>query len=673
MCGIAGILRISRASASPQRASSHAIPESIPESWLDTLDASIAQRGPDGRGRVRDSTHINGRTITIALVQRRLSILDHAGGRQPMVALGGDITSSAPPLLHHGPSAEAHAPCTYQPLPDRDLVATVFNGCIYNHRALRPQLQAAGHTFASDHSDTEVLLHGVRAWGEHLSDHLDGMYAVALWQRSHGTLALLRDGAGEKPLYAATLTIDGDEVLAFSSSAAGILAWMKLVGHTPRIDPLGAALWLKHGYWPRLPVQGLIEITPGATHIFAPDRDIAAALATPRRQLIPRDFGRTSAQPEAPLTPANVQAMLSSAIVSRLDADVPIGCFLSGGVDSSVVAAVAQQALAASGRRLRTFNVRMPDERFDESPFAQMVAKHLGTDHTELTCETSAARDLQALIAQLGLPFGDSSLLPTYWVSAAARKHVTVALGGDGGDELFGGYARYQANAAMARWTWLTPAARALPAALASRLGGNIGRITTALRNAGYDDLHSNLRTPHIQALFGADRASQLLVQAYAQRNVGPDARQDDFALYLPLDLMRKVDTASMSVALEVRAPLLERGLVGRALRATLSDVFAGEGRKGLLRQVARSLVPAEAIDRKKQGFGVPMGRWLREDFGGLRTLMLERFNTPDPWPGLDLSKQAALAMLAEHDAQSKDHGQRLYALTVLSLWLAKL
>ncbi len=664
MCGIAGILRVSTRGDAGLRPARVA----IPEAWLDALDTSIAQRGPDGRGRFRDrGVRGDGAAVDVALVQRRLSILDHAGGRQPMVATDGGGADVGGGELFHGPSASAEAWCGYEQVRSGPgLVAVVFNGCIYNHRALRAGLVGAGHVFASDHSDTEVLLHGWRAWGAGLGGELDGMFAFAVWDRAAGVLALARDQAGEKPMYASIFSHDGDEVLAFGSSCAGVARVMRLAGVPVVVDAVGVGMWLKHGYWPRLPVN-ISEVEPGATHVISAGASAGHALAKPACVLVPAGFGKE--HDRGPISAAEVQSLLLGAVHGRLDADVPIGCFLSGGVDSSVVAAVAQAALAQSGRRLLTFHVAMAESRMDESPYARMVAAHIGSEHVELTCKPSAAGDLVRLIAQLGLPFGDSSLLPTHWVSVAARERVAVALGGDGGDELFGGYQRYQANEAMARASWLRPVVRAVPACVVGMLGGSAGRVATALRNHGYDDVLTIFRTPQVEGLLGAGRARELLSAGYAGRDVGGDARQDDFAVYLPGDLMRKVDTASMAVALEVRAPLLERGVVGRALRATLGEVYAGQGRKGLLRQVARQMVPAAAIDRKKMGFGVPMGRWVREDFAGLRTLLNERFSEADPWPGVGIDKTAAMRMLREHDERTRDHGQRLYMLLVMSLW----
>lgn len=661
MCGFAGILAFIGA-----RTPAH---DAIPEPWLDLLEASIAHRGPDGRGRFRDTARRpDGGVTHVALVHRRLSILDHGGGGQPMTSSHGPSPTSADPtpdarVLRGRPGADA----AYEPVTGDDLLAVAFNGCIYNHAALRREWQdsaGGGHQFQSDHSDTEVLLHGSRACGAGLADRLDGMYAYAIWSARRATLTLARDPSGEKPLYFTRFARSPITYVAFCSVPTGLLSLRKAAGLANSPDPLGALMWLKHGYWPVLPVVDLVEAEPGATYVF--DRD--GWPPTP----VSRVRTHTPGDPDARLDEQSLAPLLAAAVDSRLDADVPVGCFLSGGVDSSIVAALGQRALAARGRRLRTFNVRMPDSRLDESPYARAVAQHLGTDHVELECRASAGEDLVKLIAQLGLPFGDSSLLSTHWVSAAARAHVTVALGGDGGDELFGGYDRYRVNSLLHRLHGPLALARAIPAWLpAPRLGGNLGRVATAARHAGYDDILTIFRSPQLHALLGEDATRATLARAYADRQSFADARQDDFARYLPLDLMRKVDTAAMAVALEVRAPLLERGLIRAALSAPLSAVYAGEGRKGLLRRVARTLVPPEAIDRKKAGFGVPIGRWFRENFAGLGSLLGDALADSAGLERVGLPVRAAdlLALRQEHFAGRRDHGQRLYALLVMSLW----
>lgn len=645
MCGLAGILVFGASG-----------PTLIPDQWVDILDASIAQRGPDGWGRFRDRTP----SAEIALAHRRLSILDHEGGAQPMVSMlpGADEGGARMQRARHAGPPESLS------VQGRDLLAVVFNGCIYNHRSLRDQLQAAGHDFASDHSDTEVLLHATRAHAHALADRLDGMYAYAIWSQAHNTLTLARDPSGEKPLYLTRWTTEAHTYLAFGSTVAGLLTLRQAAGVGNRPDPVGVAMWLKHGYWPVMPVLDVIEAAPGATYVL--DESSPWPPKEAHRVHVEGPAGG------APLDEHTLMPMLERAVASRLEADVPIGCFLSGGVDSSVVAALAQRALESCGRRLQTFNVQMPVSRFDESPYARQVAAHLGTDHEELTCRTSAAEDLVGLIEQLGLPFGDSSLLPTHWVSAAAREHVKVALGGDGGDELFGGYDRYQLNASLHRWRGALAPLRAAPRwARGIRLGGDLGRVTTAARHAGYDDILTILRSPHLHALLGAEQGHRLLQAGYAHRATTADARHDDYERYLPMDLMRKVDTASMAVALEVRAPFLERTLVGAALAAPMQAVRAGEGPKGLLRQIARSLVPAEAIDRKKGGFGIPLGQWFREDYAGMQGLLRETLGRGDAFDrvGLEVRQAGVDTLMEEHFAGRRDHGKRLYSLLVLALW----
>jgi asparagine synthase (glutamine-hydrolysing) len=609
----------------------------IPEAWLDALYAGIAHRGPDGSGRFRDrAVDADGATIDVALVHARLSIIDHAGGGQPMVRPG-------------------HADATRP-------VAVVFNGCIYNHRDLRRDLVGLGHRFLSDHSDTETIVHGTSEWGSGLADRLDGMFAYAAWDSARARLVIARDQAGEKPLYLGVL---GPDAIAFASSVGGLVRCMRAAGAEVRVDLDGVVMWLKHGYWPRMPVN-IVDVAPGAVHELG--HGPTERWLAPTRRMDPRP---APGEPTRALDERETLGMLERAVASRLEADVPIGCFLSGGVDSSVVAALAQKAMRASGQTLRTFTVRMPESTMDETPYANAVARHLGTEHAVLDCRVTGAVDFVKLIEQLGLPFGDSSILPTHWVSAAAREHVTVALGGDGGDELFGGYTRYRVNSLMHRLRGPLRATRWLPEWSVRGLGGNLARVANAARCWGYDDILSIFRTPQLRRLLGRNGVDRVLAGQYRDRRVGGDARLDDFGMYLPCDLMRKVDTAAMAVALEVRAPMLAKELVAGALRASLGDVEAGEGRKGLLRTIARGLVPAEAIDRKKMGFGVPIGRWFRDDFAGLGGLLRDRLGSADPFPGVPLeSDRAELRRIVEdHMSGRREHAQRLFALVSLSVW----
>ncbi|MFG0259051.1 MAG: asparagine synthetase B family protein, partial [Phycisphaerales bacterium JB041] len=438
MCGIAGILRTWKPGEAPPDPR-----DAIPEAWLDILDDSIKHRGPDGQGRFRQRvTRPDGTTIDVALVHRRLSIIDHADGHQPMVigsaieplaqARGHAETSlphPTPPLL----SREGHP---YQPLTNHTcpkcgpgLTAVVFNGCIYNHRELRAELEAAGHTFHTDHSDTEVLLHGWREWGEHLTEHLEGMFAFAIFDSRTGTLIESRDVAGEKPLYASVRADRASYV--FCSSPAGILKLGDrlpldrdttepgIIGHANHIKH-HLPMWIDAGYDWEMPVRGFEEIPPSTTWGALPVMQLAGAapawapLSTPR-----------NTEPFADID--ELERLLDESTRVRLEADVPVGCFLSGGVDSSLIAAFAKRHRPD----IRSFTVRMPQDTFDESPYAERAARHLGLNHATLDCQADPASDLVRLIHQLGLPFGDSSLLPTSWLSAAARQTATVAISGD--------------------------------------------------------------------------------------------------------------------------------------------------------------------------------------------------------------------------------------------------
>lgn len=671
MCGIAGILRLTPEGEAAKAAIDRTPFDAIPEKWLDLLDDSIRHRGPDGQGRFRDrAIRSDGTVVDVALVHRRLSIIDHGGGAQPMVSqlatlsrapsVSERVSSASPlpfhPLLFHGKPNDA---VNYQQLPDLpDTLAVVFNGCIYNHRTVRAELQAAGHRFATDHSDTEALLHGWREWTTGLASHLEGMYAATIWDRSRGELQVTRDLAFEKPLY----IFQHDDVFAFSSTAAGLARLTAAMnGHVQA----ASMDWL--GQWVRF---GFSDAPSAAAHEW-PARAMAHATqewdgADMRLTKLPeRDASRRVSVDSA-------ERMLRASVSERLEADVPLGCFLSGGIDSSLVAGFARQELG----RLRTFSVRMPDPAYDESAYAEAAAAHLGTDHTTLDCQANPAEDLVNLIREIGQPFGDSSLLPTYWVSRATRGEVKVALTGDGGDELFCGYERYRA----ARWLPLVAKlgesidTETIPDTSPKSKLSKLRRLLNASRY-GYQDLLAIFQWPDIRRLIDP---SELGPWNHFGVNE-PDPAGIDFWWYLSHDLMRKVDGAAMSVALETRAPFLSRQLITDCLSAPLSDLMPRGQRKGLLRAVARRHLPAHIVDRPKMGFAIPIGEWFRSDYGGLRTLLLDHMNSAEPFGppslGIDLNMAYVRQMLDEHLGTGKsglvtrDHSQRLYMLLVLSIW----
>ena len=624
VCGIGAILRSDGGA--------------IPDSWLDAIDARIAHRGPDGHGRFRDRVEINSpggsRRIEVALVHRRLSILDHDGGAQPMVSRRGRTKAEG-------------------------LVAVVFNGCIYNHRELRAELESHGHHFTSDHSDTEVLLHGHRQWRERLQDHLEGMYAYAVWDRLAASLTLARDWFGEKPLYHRLEHADGGvRLLVAASDAAAVAAIPPVTPACATARREWTAQYLRFG-----------RASHGRTITAA---TTGAVLVDNIEPSIPADLV-AGAPPDASVDADEIERLLDQAVARRVEADVPLGCFLSGGVDSSLIACFALRHLP----ELHTFSVRMPDPRYDESAHARHIAEHLGTSHRTLEVAMNPAEDLVRLIDQLGQPFGDSSLLPTAWVSRAAREHVTVVLSGDGGDELFVGYERYLAAAPLARYHGIL---KRIPAALLRRTHPRgrvhkLGRLGVMARD--FPDL-GVLAT---EAIFCSAQIAELLGEAPPPLLLPPvlDTSRPDAALaalrgadltgYLPDDLLCKVDTASMAVALEVRCPFLDRDLARAVLAAPVGALLAGGRRKGLLRAIARKHLPAAAVDRPKMGFAVPIGQWFRADFGGLRTMLLDHMHSVEPFGPVQLRRAVVRRLLDEHMAGVQDHGQRLFALLTLSIW----
>ncbi len=640
MCGIGGILRL-RNHSPPQGAAG-----AIPEDWLAAMDQHLAHRGPDGHGLFRDRVRLpDGSTAEIALIHRRLAILDPAGGAQPMLATDRLDPAGLNPAVPPSPLAD-------------DLLALVFNGCIYNHRPLRRELISQGLRFRTDHSDTEAVLHAFRRWNLAFPQHLEGMFAVGLWDRKHGRLVLARDRAGEKPLYTASFnTKDHSRCLAFASTVPALVAVIRLgADNALQIDQNALARWIRYGYDREPPIRGIHVVPPGHTAITA--ANLSDWIFQPHFQPPPhREPGKT-------ITLDELDRLLAAAVAERMDSDVPLGCFLSGGIDSSLIAAYARKVKP----NLATFCVRMPDARYDESAHAKMVARRLGTRHTTLEVSARPAEDLPSLIAQLGLPLGDSSLLPTYWVSAAARKHVTVALSGDGGDELFLGYERYVAAGLLRN---LGPLLRAIPTTLLDRFHPRsrmhkLARLATASRHRGYEELLAIFPTPLLARLMPGIDPQVTALAPHGARISDPPLH--DFLNYLPEDLLRKVDTASMAVALEVRAPMLATSILNTTLSLPVSTL-APDGPKSLLRSLARRYLPDAVVQRRKSGFAIPIGEWLRTDHGKLRTLMNDLLGRQSPLATLGIDPVATTALMEEHAAAKKDHGQRLYLLMVLALW----
>jgi len=628
MCGIAGIIRFDDAPIAPERAR--------------RMLEHLRPRGPDGEGVISFQR--------CTLAQTRLSIIDLLSGAQPMHVRD----ASGEPVL-----------------------SLVFNGEIYNHRKLRRLLESRGHRFQSSHSDTEVLLYGYREWSEELPKHLQGMFAFAIWDHAERALFLCRDRTGEKPLYVRHRTDDGGRPveLSFASMVATLVHGAESNASLP-VDGAALGHYLRLGYHAtRSLLSGVHELAPA--HWMQIDSD---GLTRTQPYWRPPPVSQSSTSIGAK---AGLRELLNEAIASRLEADVPIGCFLSGGVDSSIIAAIAQQTLRERGEgALKTFSVSMPAARYDESPHARRVAEHLGTNHTELPAfpSTDVIDDLQSLIAFSGEPTGDSSILPTYWVSRLTREHVKVALSGDGGDELFGGYDRYRAMRFLDQCGALL---RATPerwrgAAEPKSWRAKIRRLAYAAHGEDpaqrYRRMIELFPEPQIESFAGpADpaRMDSGTTDSLADWPDEPDpvhaAMRWDLIHYLPFDLLRKTDRASMAVALEVRCPMLDTQVCDLAGHLPTSVLMPGRRPKGLLRSIAADLLPAAIADRPKQGFAIPIGHWFKTTL----TSTLRDYLFSGHLDKLGFNRRSVERLLHEHVEGHGDHTHRLFALLSLTIWLA--
>lgn len=576
MCGIAGFL-LDRA-----------------ERAADELDAvatgmadSLAHRGPDDRGVWSDAA------CGIALGHRRLSILDLSpSGHQPMVSADGRF-------------------------------AIVFNGEVYNHRELRRELAASGVPFRG-HSDTEVLVEAIARWGlEAAISRSIGMFAYAVWDRRERQLFLVRDRLGIKPLYYGRTT----DALLFGSELRALRAYPGFAGE---IDRDAVALFLQHSYIPApyTIYRGVYKLPPGTALVCAPGAD--SGTLRPRAywnlQQVATEGLRHPFTGTAREAVDELESLLRRAVELRMDADVPVGAFLSGGVDSTTVVALMQ---SLSRRPARTFTIGFTEAEYNEAHYAKAVAQHLGTEHVECYVRPDDALEVIPRLPRLfDEPFADSSQLPTYLVSTITRQHVTVSLSGDGGDELFCGYPRYAFNRTFwRRFGWLPwPLRRALAGALkvaAARRGPPLlrrkaGTLGTLLSHRTPREMYTFLNT-HWKQPTDLVIGSQLPRTVFyrpeewpAEANPTEALMYVDTLTYLPDDILTKVDRASMAVGLEARVPLLDHRVVEFAWKLPLAFKVRDGQTKWVLRQVTDRYVPRELLDRPKVGFGVPIVSWLR-------------------------------------------------------------
>ena len=587
MCGLAGFF-----------APHNSRPADDLAGMVSRMTDAIVHRGPDDAGVWIDAGS------GVGLGHRRLSILDLSP-------------------LGHQPMASA----------DQRFVM-VFNGEVYNFQALRSELEAKGHKFRG-HSDTEIMLAAFVEWGvDEATRKFNGMFAFALWDRQERVLHLGRDRLGEKPLYYGW----AGSTLVFASE---LKALRRHPEFRAEIDRRALTGLLRFGYIPEpLSIyQGISKLPPASLVTW----DGSGSRPRPRlywdlRQVIENGLDHPVTGSDAEVT-EQFEALLKQAVGMRMIADVPLGAFLSGGVDSSLTVAMMQ---AQSSRPVRTFTIGFHEEQYNEAQHAKEVARHLGTDHTEFyVTPQDALNVIPRLPALYDEPFADLSQIPTYLVCAMARRHVTVALSGDAGDELFAGYERYSwGRSIYKKFSWMpqflrragAAAVTAIPAAALNALsrlvlprrmkhvpaGDKLHKLAEVVRSPGLESLYLNLmsqwKNPSDVVIGGEEADTPLTnksgwprVEDFTHRMM-----QLDMETYLPGDILTKVDRAAMGVSLETRVPLLDTDLVEFAWRVPFSmKVRDGRG-KWLMRQVLYKHVPQHLIDRPKRGFGVPMEHWLR-------------------------------------------------------------
>jgi asparagine synthase (glutamine-hydrolysing) len=623
MCGIAGVLY-----RDPERQADPAV--------LRAMSLAIAHRGPDAEGYFSEPG--------IALVHRRLSIIDLAGGEQPMGNEDGSVQ-------------------------------VVFNGEIYNYPRLREELQAKGHQLRT-RSDTEVLVHLYEDDGEDLVLRLRGMFAFALWDRRRRQLLLARDRVGLKPLY----VYRDAEKLVFGSELKAILAHPD-VDRT--LDPMAVEDYLALG------------MIPGERSIFRAVRKLPPAhVVTLRADDLGRNPRRywqfhieTDSKPSLAQWQEALQAKITETVKAHQIADVPVGAFLSGGLDSSVM--VATQA-GLSETPVQTFSIGFHEAGFSELPYARQVAEQYGTQHTEETITPEAVGVLDDLVHYYDEPFADSSAIPTLWVSRLASKSVKVVISGDGGDEALGGYTRYAHDL---REAWLR---RRLPGWLRSGVLRPLGRIwpkadwlprvlraKTLLTNLSLDDAAayantlSLCRLPLRRRLLSAGLAAQLNDYRPEQRVVADYATAPaddplagmltaDVNLLLPDDFLVKVDRASMAYGLEVRPPLVDHELLELAATIPSDYKVRGGQTKWIFKETYESRLPQGLARRAKHGFEIPIDHWLR---GPLAGMFQESVLAPSTRVSGLVDQPTVRRLFEAHRRGLGRHGNVLWSLLVLARW----
>ena len=601
---------------------------------LRRMTSTLSHRGPDA-----DGFYLKG---PIGLGHRRLSIIDLAGGQQPI--FNADKTK-----------------------------AVVFNGEIYNFKALREDLAKQGHVFKTQ-SDTEVILHAYEEYGDTCVHHLRGMFAFAIWDETAKRLFLARDRVGIKPLY---YYWDG-KIFLFASELKALLQHPIV---EREIDPLALDDYLTYLYIPapKTIFKGIRKLLPGYT------------LSVSKRGVEACEYWDLTFEPKDSLSQneaaTGLMAKLREAVAMRLISEVPLGAFLSGGVDSSAVVGIMAGLM---DQPVNTASVGFQEAGFDELPYARAVAQSFEARFHEKIVKADAARILDTLVWHFDEPFADSSMVPTYYVSQVAREHVTVCLSGDGGDENFAGYRRYRFDVLENRLRSL------LPAVMRRSLCGPLGwmypkadwlpqifRAKTLLTNLSLspeEGYFHSMRwfTPEMKNLLYQESLKKALgdydpfstLKTYFDRTRGWDPlsriQYVDIKTYLVDDILTKVDRASMAHALEVRVPLLDHEVMEYAAHIPARyKLHHGEG-KYIFKQALRDLLPSEVLNRRKMGFSIPLARWFRSELKGL---FEERVLTQDAFIGDLFNVNSIRQWWVQHQRGTRDYSPHLWALLVLECW----
>lgn len=604
------------------------------QSTLAAMARSIRHRGPDQEGFYycpKTGTH---------LAHRRLSILDIEGGIQPMWSADGAL-------------------------------GIVFNGEIYNHLELRRELIAKGHVFRSDHSDTEALIYGYREWGPDFVKKLNGMFAFCIFDKDKEQLFFARDRFGKKPLYIAQTSTG----IVFASELKALFCHPHI---KQEIDSLSLQKYFAYGF---IPAPGClyknIQKLPGGSFLIYDliQKNSRTTSYWKFRPAVDDSYSRASELDIA----AELRARLSVAVQRRLVADVPVGIFLSGGVDSAAVLASACQTMSAS--KLHTFSIGFKERQYDESHQARRIAEYFGTNHSESILSVSAARDIAGhVLSMLDEPMADSSLLPTYLLARFARESVTVALSGDGGDELFAGYATFKALKPAQLYTRLVPGgARNVARFVANRLPVSEGYLSLDYklkRTLQGLDYPQSVWNPVWMSPLLPEEISELTNLPVSWEALYDDAirlweecESDDLVarsieyygqFYLQNDVLTKVDRASMMVGLETRAPFLDNDVVELASKLPTNLKYKKGTTKYILKKAMQGMLPDEVLRRPKKGFGIPLTAWLK-------TWPIESFDSSicDP--------EYVRKLASDHQKGVRDNKLSLWAWMVLKAHLDSL